>query len=927
MKRLLFIFAGSLIWLTSVLTTVAQQTDTLDSRLNKTDDKLIQQIDSLKQLQKQTYEEFERLTNITIQNARYIRRYIIIAIALLLLFTLAVAYNIYYHSTSYKEKKRKTLQRRNIIIEDLTLENAKLKSKWYNSKEQISELENLCKTLINNIPEAILITSRDGKMEYISPHAIEMFGFEDDEILIGNNIKQLLHQEYHELISKTIETIVVNPDKNKIRIRAVKKDNNCFDAQLQPAVLMDAHKEPSQVVFIISDISEYVQINNAVSLRNRYLDTFVNIQWYLSVFENDENYWSKILQLLGTSADSDRVYYAENYTDDNNNLCFTVRSIWAVSEELEENSIKQIKNEPYKIRFGRWLKALSEERTINTHVENMPPAEKKLFEKYKTISVLVVPLIINEKFQGFIGFENCRNNKGMDKMEITMLRTIATSLSLYEERKESKQKLRKSEEYFRALIQNSSDVISLIDKNGVTRYLSPSFEKITGWMVHERINRSGLELIHPDDRKKVENALKNIKHKTKTDRFEFRMKHKKGGWRFMETVSNNMLDHPAVESIVINYRDVTSRKNAEAVLRNSELRFKEASSTKDKLFSIIAHDLKNPFNTLLNISKLLIDNLNNYSKEQMRNLVNQINEASKSTFNLLENLLQWSRAQTNRIQYKPQNIRVKKMVGETINQLKNIATNKLIEIEYKSTENHIVYADADMMRTVTGNLITNAIKFTPMGGKITITAKKIELQNKPKPMIEIAVSDTGVGISEANINKLFSIDKTVHTSGTIGEQGTGLGLILCKEFVQRNNGNIEVESKIGKGSTFKFTLPEGTETDTTKAKVPDNKEIEIKKTDKQQRLVLAAKSIEKNSEVGNEIKHKLLPAFEANRQTIFFDKITGFADSAIDIGNKHNVDELIDYGKQLSNHAKNFDAESILKSFAEFEIFTKHFNA
>lgn len=176
----------------------------------------------------------------------------------------------------------------------------------------------------------------------------------------------------------------------------------------------------------------------------------------------------------------------------------------------------------------------------------------------------------------------------------------------------------------------------------------------------------------------------------------------------------------------------------------------------------------------------------------------------------MQNLLEWSRAQTNRIDWKPKPISLREIVGNTITLLNGQAERKNITLEtsigYKTT----VFSDEKMLQTVIRNLLSNAIKFTDEGGSIQITAREIDADSTTKqnnPLVEISVIDNGIGISEEDISKLFRIDVHHTTIGTSKEKGTGLGLVLCKEFVEKNGGNIKVSSRIGEGSIFSFTLP------------------------------------------------------------------------------------------------------------------------
>jgi len=233
----------------------------------------------------------------------------------------------------------------------------------------------------------------------------------------------------------------------------------------------------------------------------------------------------------------------------------------------------------------------------------------------------------------------------------------------------------------------------------------------------------------------------------------------------------------------------------------SEKNLKTLNATKDKFFSIIAHDLKTPFNALLGFSELLYKNLDNYNKEKIRKYSNVIYHSARTLFNLIENLLQWSGTQTGSIDFNPEEYDLRETVNNVISLLKMSADNKNINLYSEIQEPVFVYADKNIISTVIRNLLNNAIKFTQANGEVKITA------SSKNGVIEISVIDSGIGISKDNIKNLFKIDLYYSTKGTTGEKGTGLGLILCKEFIEKNGGEIWVESEAGKGSIFFFTLP------------------------------------------------------------------------------------------------------------------------
>jgi len=240
-------------------------------------------------------------------------------------------------------------------------------------------------------------------------------------------------------------------------------------------------------------------------------------------------------------------------------------------------------------------------------------------------------------------------------------------------------------------------------------------------------------------------------------------------------------------------------QNLEIENKNKEL--KEINLTKDKFFSIIAHDLKSPFNSIIGFSELLVEQISENDLEGIDKYANIIFKSSNRAMNLIMNLMEWSRSQTGRMNFNPEHYEIADLIKNVILVFTDIAKQKSIIITNEKLCNSSVYADKAMISTILRNLISNAIKFTISGGKIIISAE--EKQNE----VMITVSDTGVGIPKNSINKLFRIDENYSTPGTKNEEGTGLGLILCKEFTEKHNGKIWVESELGKGSKFKFTIP------------------------------------------------------------------------------------------------------------------------
>ena len=252
--------------------------------------------------------------------------------------------------------------------------------------------------------------------------------------------------------------------------------------------------------------------------------------------------------------------------------------------------------------------------------------------------------------------------------------------------------------------------------------------------------------------------------------------------------------------------NTAERIKALKVLKESEAKLRESNATKDKFFSIIAHDLKSPFSSMLGFSELLNKNFDKYTTKKQKKFSNYIHQGIQNTYKLLNELLLWSQSQKGTISFNKEQLNLFLLSNEVFEPLKQAAENKSIKLNNKIPKDEHINADKSMLSTIIRNIFSNAIKFTPKGGKIIISTNKTTTENNKK-FLEIRIKDTGIGIPKEIQPKLFIISENTSTLGTENEKGTGLGLILCKEFIEKHNGKIWIKSEEGEGSEFIFTLP------------------------------------------------------------------------------------------------------------------------
>ena len=359
----------------------------------------------------------------------------------------------------------------------------------------------------------------------------------------------------------------------------------------------------------------------------------------------------------------------------------------------------------------------------------------------------------------------------------------------------TRQALKFAEQNYRKLFWELKDTVFESTPDGRLLDINPAGLELFGYdTIDELLNANvGRDFyVNPDDRKKFVSILEKDGH---IKNWEFNYKKKNGNTGILlETAFAVKNESGKITSYRGILRDITEIKKAGQELQN-------LNASKDKFFSIIAHDLRSPFGSLLSFSEFLMEDIDELSKSEIKLFATKINESSQAVYKLLDNLLQWSRIQTDRIKCSPSEHKLKKMIEQCLEIMNNKAASKDIAIHNNVDDDIDIFADDTMINSVLHNLITNALKFTHNGGNVKISA------DKSNGMVAVTISDDGVGITDENISKLFCLDKQISTTGTANEEGTGLGLLICKELINRNGGNITVKSKEGEGTAFTFTVP------------------------------------------------------------------------------------------------------------------------
>lgn len=771
--------------------------------------------------------------------------------------------------TSQKEAEEKlreqatSLQEINVLLEERQ-EEINQQSEELSLQNKILEDErNVLRTLIDSIPDYIYLKDKQSRFITVNKQVIKAFKANDLEDVIGKTDADFYPDEYASLFLKDDQQILQN---GKAIIGkeepGLNEKGNLIQLLTTKVPLRGADGEIAGIIGIARDITSIkeaeLQLKEQASVlkeANVLLEErHEEIQQQSSELQSQNKILENERNLLRTLIDAlpDVIYIKDKES----------RFISANKQILEVMKARSLNDLEGKTDFDFYPKELAQEyfddeqKIVKTGKALINKEEKGWDREgnMRIISSTKVPFYdADGKIMGIVGVgrDITAMVEAHDKLQ-EQARYLLENNTLLEEKQEEITKqseslteqnlmLEKERNLLRTLIDNMPDYIYIKDKD--CRFLTvnkrlldvmhaETLDDIVGRTDYETApTQEAAELYYQDDKQIIDSGKPMINK----EEIGFDENDRE---RVMSTSKVPFYDADGnVAGIVGISRDITRQKRAEKQLREQAQNLQEVNmileerqekiqkqseelnvqaqnmkqaneqleqlnATKNKFFSIIAHDLKNPFQAIFGFSELLLRNFEDFDDPQKLELLGMIKSSSESAFNLLENLLQWARTQTERIQYKPTETDIEELIKQNIELSRASAENKQITLIAEVSCGTQVYIDKNMINLVIRNLLSNAIKFTNDGGVVTISCDKLN-----DKVMQVSIADTGIGISDDNIKKLFRIDEYFSTSGTSGEGGTGLGLIICKEFIEKNQGELLVQSKLGEGTIFSFSLP------------------------------------------------------------------------------------------------------------------------
>jgi PAS domain S-box-containing protein len=367
----------------------------------------------------------------------------------------------------------------------------------------------------------------------------------------------------------------------------------------------------------------------------------------------------------------------------------------------------------------------------------------------------------------------------------------------------AEQALKESEQNFRTLADSGQTLIWTSGTDTHYNYFNSVWLDFRGQIFEQESVNGYMTGVHPDDLHQRMDIYLDAFHRREKFSIEYRLMHNDGEYRWIQ---DNGSPRYSSTGDFLGYigqcQDINKLKQSELVLQAKNEELQKVNAEKDKFFTILAHDLRSPFNSLLGFTQILVEDLSELKPEDIRKMAQAMRTSAKGLYSLLENLLVWSGSQRGTNRFVPVEFLLTDIILENLKLIQESAHIKGIEIKINIPDDLMVFADENMIGSTIRNLVSNAVKFTPKKGEISILAKPVSGN-----MVEISIKDSGMGMSDEMRDKLFKLNESIGRRGTEGEPSSGLGLILCKDFIKKNGGEIWVESEEGIGSVFYFTLP------------------------------------------------------------------------------------------------------------------------
>ncbi|HCE55784.1 MAG: hypothetical protein APF83_10085 [Lutibacter sp. BRH_c52] len=652
--------------------------------------------------------------------------------------------------------------------------------------EKLLKVEEKYQDLFNNSIDGIYKSTEEGKFIEVNASLVKMLGYDSAEELLNIDIKTAL---YFDISDRDQEMNNIHRTFKKSDIyRLRKKDGSEIWVEDFGRNMFDEIGKVLYYEGILRDVSEKKKNDDV-------LDVLLKISKKGYASSSLKEFVQYIQTELGRIIDTSNFYIAFINREKQ-----TINIPFISGEESEEE---------FPAEKSMTAHLINSNKPIFIHSDGIEQLLKQgVIKQIGPLSKvwLGIPLRVNDEAIGAIVVQSYDNENAFKESDIELLEFVASHISLSIQRQKIHQETLISKQILRNVLDNIP--INVFWKDTASNFLGVnaiSLKEMSLERESEVIGKSDFDFYERNDAEKYKADEEEIilSGKPKLNLQESHIKN--GEKRCYVTNKIPFFDeNKKVIGIVGTSEDISERKRTQMEMEKLSGELKLQNETKNKFFSIVSHDLINPIAGIIGFSELLKENSEDLKPEKIKSFATIINKSANFTLTLLHDLLEWSRVQIGSIAPEFENFILSDLLSHNIAGVSPLVSSKNINLKANFPENLNVFGDKKMISTIIRNLLSNAIKFTSKGGTITISSKEMMLNNKK--IIETTIADTGIGMSEEKIKNLFKIEHNYRSAGTDKESGSGLGLVLCKEFIEKNNGTIKVISEENAGSSFIFTL-------------------------------------------------------------------------------------------------------------------------
>ena len=627
--------------------------------------------------------------------------------------------------------------------------------------------------ILSNVRDGVVVTDLSGDITYWNDGAEQLFGYTGAD-MIGHTPATLYESLDTAEVQRSLQDVLVgNETSSECSARC--KDGRRIWVDMKTSIMRDTAGAPAGVLAIVKDISE----------RKRHEQRYAKLNDCLLSFGPDpvENI-NALVALCGEELCGDLALYNRMEGDELHAL-----GVWNAPPHFNPygSAIGRICDEI--IREGGNEVRLLVDLQETGYVDSDPAVRTLGMHSYLGRTVT---------FDGACVGSLCVLYDGTvqpSEEDRKLLSIVASAIGVEEERKRAEDALRSSEERYRSLFENNVTGVYRSSIEGSILDCNDAFARILGYQRRELIG-STADLLYPEASERTD-FIAQLREHGSLSAYECQLRRSDG--QVVWVLESSRLLHDGI--LLGTLADITHRKEAEEQTRRYTDELEKLNASKDKFFSIISHDLRSPLSTLHGYTDLLMNDVDGYDRETIKNMAASMNGLTDRIHALLENLLEWSRFQAGRMEYQPIKVDLHDIVDDTVDLLQENALRKRLTIKNHLNGDSCALADMRMLRSVVQNLLSNALKFSHAGASIEILA------NRRDAHIQLSVIDHGVGMSRKQLANLFRIDAHMTSVGTADEQGSGLGLILCRELMELNKGRIWAESVENEGSVFTISIP------------------------------------------------------------------------------------------------------------------------